>query len=274
MWVFLTLARQSIVSNLPFMLDDPLSAAANFRRSGPSISDLLDEVRAAADGAQGADETGMVRARLARDGFPGQLWVAPDWQSRLRPEQFGDAVTQACRAAADDRARRLSHAMAEDDWLYQVEAAARETGPRRPPREPDLAQQRRAARAANPRRPEAVLDDMMATFAEVDRFLDAPPSPPPAGTGSDPHGALTVTVTESGLESCSVRAEWLDGQRAGFLTEAFGRALAAARADLDERRSAPRPDGVANPRRLQEHLENLVEEAWRLMWLFPRPGEG
>jgi hypothetical protein len=147
-WAILTSVGRFIVSNLLFMLDDPLHTAANLPRSGPALSDVIDEARDTADGAEGADETGMVRVRLGLDGFPGQLWVDPDWQSRLPPERVGDAVTQACRAAAASRAERLLHAMSDDDWTYRVQAAARRAGPLRPPRGPDLARQRQAARAA------------------------------------------------------------------------------------------------------------------------------
>lgn len=254
------------------MFDDSLSNERIAARNGGALSQLIAEAQAAATGAEGLDETGAVRARMGSDGFPEPLWVAPDWQSRLDPAAFGGAVMQACRAAATSRAERLLRAMSDDDWAYRLERSTREADPEPALPEPGPVQLRRLARAANPRQLDRVVDDLMATLDVVDRLVDAPPLPPPTGTGSDPSGALSVTVAEGGLESCSARKELVDGQRDGFLTQAFARALSAARDDLARQLALPRPDGLPRPEQIQAHLRDLVEETFNIARLIPTPG--
>jgi hypothetical protein len=252
------------------MMDESIREATIIARRGMAMSDLIAEAQSAAGSAEGVDETGAVRARVGEDAFPGYLWVAPDWQSRLPAGAFGAAVMQACRAANRNRDEQLRHAMADDDWRYRLDEAARDDSPGRPHTPADPGQLRRAARLANPRPFDQVFEDVYATLSTLDGLIESPPQQP-FGSGADPSGALVVTVTEAGLESCSARADWVDGQRGTALMEAFGRAITEARADLAQRRSVM--TGVPSLDQVGAHFRLLFEESLHNMHLAPRLDE-
>jgi hypothetical protein len=252
------------------MMDESIREATILARRGMAMSDLIAEAQSAAGSAEGVDDTGAVRARVSQDAFPDYLWVDPDWQSRLPAGAFGAAVMQACRAANRNRDERLRHAMADDDWRYRLDEAARDDSPGRPHTAPDPRQLRRDARLANPRPFDEIFEDLYATLGTLDGLIESPP-PQPAGTGADSSGALVVTVTEAGLESCTARADWVDGQRGTTLVEAFGRALTEARADLTQRRSAA--TGAPGLDQVGAHFRQLFEESLHNMHLAPRLDE-
>ncbi|MBO0868920.1 MAG: hypothetical protein J2P15_10170 [Micromonosporaceae bacterium] len=251
------------------MRDESIRDATILARRGMAMSDLIAEAQSAAGSAEGVDESGAVRARVGQDAFPDYLWVDPDWQSRLPAGSFGAAVVQACRAANHNRDERLRHAMADDDWRYRLDEAARDDSPGRPHSQTDPAQLRRDARLANPRPFDEVFEDLYATLGTLDGLIDSPQQQP-SGTGTDPTGALVVTVTEAGLQACTARADWVAGQRGTTLVEAFGRALTEARADLAQRRSAA---GAAGLDQVGAHFQHLFEESLHNLHLAPRLDE-
>jgi hypothetical protein len=163
--------------------------------------------------AEATDQTGAVTARLGPDGIPTALQVAPDWARRLRPEEFGPAVTGACRAAVAQQTAEWSRRLEGAGWPRGGDAVTR---PVRSTRLPDTAIGR-PARPPGPPRP----------VPELGRETRAAlhDAPRPGGhTGSAQGGRLALTLT-AGAVTCVADPRWVAGRTAGELTGALAEAL-------------------------------------------------
>lgn len=79
---------------------------------------------------------------------------------------------------------------------------------------------------------------------------------PALGTGTDASGNMTIAVSATALESCTVRVGWVSQQRAGTLTNAFRQAAIAARGHLSQTSSASSP---------APELDTLLDQAMALL---------
>jgi hypothetical protein len=181
--------------------------------------------------AEGTDPTGSVRMWLGPDGGAEAIEVAADWAEKLRPEQFAAAVLAACADATQRRMAAWSTALAaRDPWddppplHIPVPPVARPTGSQRAPKD--------------------IGEDLIKAAGIILAYA-RDPDPAPTGTGHN--GGLTVTVGQYRLVSCRADPQWTYHQSGGTLASAFGQALAAARRDLAEARSAPHSTDCLDP---------------------------
>ncbi|CCH31517.1 hypothetical protein BN6_42300 [Saccharothrix espanaensis DSM 44229] len=222
---------------------------ARVQEYAATVRELLDGARAhAPTRAEGADGSGTVHVVLGPDGLPTSFRVDTGWDRRITPAGFGGAVLEAFQAAVADRMETWTRSMAADGWQQRadrVDAAA--TG-RIPP----------ALRApvpeVAPRPLGEVVEDALKAFDDVDAFAGLPTSG--GATGADRSGKLTVTLSPTGLTSCTADERWVGAQSAASLMNALGEALAAARRGLAD---LPAPPASTGP------LDRLFGEAMALL---------
>ena len=191
---------------------------------------------------EATDPAGAVRVVLASDGLPSSIEVDEDWKHRLRHASFGQAVVDACRAAAEMRAVSWLRALVDSGLLEQI--ATDPPTPAAPPTvdAPQPGDER-------PRPPGAIADDILKAVDDVAGNLGST-AEPPQGVGTAGFGKLVLTVSDYAVLSCTADPGWVAQRSPTELTEALGVALASARAALAEAKAAS-PTG---------RLERLMRE--------------
>jgi hypothetical protein len=219
---------------------------------------LLSSAQAAAPArSEGKDGTGTVSVSLGSDGLPQSFRVEQGWHSRITPESFGHAVLEAFQAAMGERLAMWTRTLDERGWREEVDELRADSPSRLSV--PTTGQIPPAFRcpepAPNPRSIEVVAEEMIKAF---DNVRDVSPSRPQAatGTGADRSGKLTLTLSRTGLVSCTADARWVADQTAARLMTSLGEALAAARAELAQRGDQAAPSSG---------LHELFAEAFALL---------
>jgi len=204
----------------------------------------------------GADATGAVRVELGPDGLPSSFRVDGRWGRMLKPEEFGAAVVRACQAATGERLAQWSESLRSSGW--QREAARLRGGPDTQPATPMArvpAAFRRPLPDVTPRPIGQITEDVLAAFDDTARFT---PPVTAAGTGAAAGGKLVITLSPTGLTSCTADGRWVAEQTAARLMNALSEALAAAKADLDRHP----PQALGRP---GEGMDGLLAEAMALL---------
>jgi hypothetical protein len=114
---------------------------------------------------------------------------------------------------------------------------------------------RHPAEDVTPRPIDQVAEDMIKAFDHVGDFA-APPPHAIRGAGSSRSRKLILTLSTTGLVSCTADPEWVSAQTAASLMNALGEALTAARADLENGTDRPVPS---------RSLDHLFTEALALL---------
>ncbi|MCE7001635.1 hypothetical protein LWC34_02085 [Kibdelosporangium philippinense] len=184
----------------------------------------------------GADKSGAVRITLGPDGLPASFRVDNDWDRKITPAAFGGAVMEAFQVAINDRMETWTRALAEDGWrdrVDQVKGPATATEGRIP------AAFRKPVEEVNPRPIGDIAEDMFKAFDTVDALAAVPKSD--GASGTDRTGKITISLSSSGLTSCTVDEHWAARQTAAQLMNALSQALTAAKEDLSRKSQKPQP---------------------------------
>jgi hypothetical protein len=97
--------------------DDIVGQLRGLQRYAAGLRDSIAQAQAHAPGhAEATDRSGAVRVVLGPDGLPKSVRVEPDWQRRLDPAVFGDAVVEAFQAAAGERMAAWSQTLHDNGW--------------------------------------------------------------------------------------------------------------------------------------------------------------
>ncbi|GAA2918387.1 hypothetical protein GCM10020221_13360 [Streptomyces thioluteus] len=246
---------------------DPLAELRQFQEYVLGVQRLMSDMQERIpQEVTGSDPQGAVTVRLAPDGLPVHIGVATDWQQRQDPAGLGSAVVAACESALRERMENWSRSLAGSDWERRAEQLDADSpftngtfangkdrpSPQTPTEEPDL-----DLRHVLPRQLDEVAEELLSLFG-VDGTTDAGPTESPAVTGKSATGTVALTVTQGSLAGCSVDPAWADGRSSVRLNQAFGEALAAARAALDSA-TGPGP-GMSAP-----ELDGLFKEAMAIL---------
>jgi hypothetical protein len=238
--------------------DDLMRELAQIQQYAAGLQGLLATVQAEAPrSSEGTDRTGTIRVFLDSDGVPSSFRVESGWNRKIAAEHFGGAVLEAFQAAIAERLAVWTSALNEQGWAAQadqlrldLEEQPAVSTPREIP--PAL---RRPTEVVNPRPIDQVAEDMIKAFDQVGSFA-APSSQATTGTGSSRSGKLVLTLSKTGLVSCTADSEWVSAQTAATLMNALGEALSAARTDLENSTPRPAPSGS---------LDRLFAEALALL---------
>lgn len=215
------------------MTDDLLRSLARIKSYSAGLKNVIDAAQASAPArGRGTDRTGVISAIIGVDGLPRSFRVHQGWPGRLPPESLGKAVVEAYQAAMHDRLVTWSKTLEKQGWQEEADDL-HANPPSDPVEEPQP--------AANPRSVDAVAEDMIRALDQV-KDIAATKQPTATGTGSDSSGKLTLTLSATGLVSCTVDAKWASTRTTTMLMRALGDALAAARADLTRLHKQPSPD--------------------------------
>lgn len=241
------------------MTDGAMRAVERYQRMAPTVDALMAEATAVVPHRVSAsDGTATIQVVLGRDRLPESMGVAADWRRRLGLERFASAVTQACRAAADERAAQWLQALEDRDWQSSFEEVRRhiddglDEDPA-PSTRPEIHLPPPDITPSPPPRPMSVL--AMETLQAVNA-LELPDQAPVEGdedlAGSAARGNLILSFTPDGGVSCQVDVDWLARQEADDLTEALNRALMSARTLSRDRAAGPS---------FPTHVDELITEA-------------
>jgi len=234
------------------MTEDILDQLRRFQRRAAGLQGLIAAAEdRAPDTAEGADASGTVHVRIGADGLPSSFRVDADFDSKLEPEEFGDAVVRAYQAALGARLAEWSRTLREEGWEERfadvtgaTPADERQAPPAfRPP--PGPARQRGLGE---------LTEDMIKAFDNVDRLAARPPAVHATGES----GRLVLTLSPQGLVSCVADAGWVSDQTAARLMNALGEALAEAKTELADA-AEEEPEVPARP------LDRLLGEAMALL---------
>jgi hypothetical protein len=205
-----------------------------------SLSAVMSSARdGMAAGSEGVDRSRSVRVGVGQDGLPTRFQVAPDWQRRLPPGAFGDAVVEAYSVAIGARLV---------DWV----AGLQRPPSRRPPAPSGFARQ---PSYVAPRPLEDVIEDLLRSFDDLER-AERPAVADPGARGSAGNGRLTLTLSPTALTGCTADPRWTADQTGARLTMALTEALEDARTRLP---LAPRTVMSA------ERLDGLFAETMALL---------
>jgi hypothetical protein len=165
-------------------------------------------------------------------------------------------VVEACQAAISERLAAWTKSLRDDGWKARADRLKGGLDvPTVIPEQGGVSlTSRPSAQTARPRSLGDVTEDVIKAFDNVDRLTQQPP--PPAGSGSGGGGKVTITLSSTGLTSCSADPRWVSGQNAAQLMNALSAALSAAREDLAKRSRS------LNPR---SGLDRLFNEALALL---------
>jgi hypothetical protein len=229
------------------MTEDIVGQLQQFQQYAAGLHGLLEQAQASAPPvAEGTDRSGAVRAMLGPDGLPEWIRVEADWQHRLAPQAFGQAVAEACQVAGSARLAAWSAALqdqglrsaadrlqVDDEAPLPTEPLPTEPLPAEPlPAEPLPSEWRRRIEEVRPRPLAELTEDVLRALDGVGELAAAPAPVAASGTGSDDSGRVSVTVSEAGLISCAANVRWASAQTGSALTTALAQALGAADTDL------------------------------------------
>ena len=237
------------------MTDDLMAAFAQMQHYTAALHRLIATAQEQAPRrSEGTDDSGAVRVELGADGLPTAFQVDRDWERMLEPEAFGAAVVQACQAAMGDRLSAWSTSLQDSGW--QDGANRLRGGPQAQPATPPTRVPpafRRPVPEVTPRPLGQLTEDVLAAFDGVGDFAAPRPG---ASTGSGGGGKLTITLSTTGLSSCTADPTWVDAQTSARLMNALSEALAEAKSKLDRTPPAsPEPPG----------MDRLLAEAMALL---------
>ncbi len=240
-------------------MDDLARQFAQMQGYAAALHSLITDAQARApQHSEGADRSRAVRVMLGPDGLPTTFRVETDWKRRIEPAAFGAAVLEAFQAAVGDRLSAWTRTLEDDGWKARADqltsgadspAAAPSHG-RVPP-----AFHRPVVSTIRSRPIGDVTEDAIKAFDTV-RTLAAQPPPPAGGSGCGGGGKVIITLSSTGLTSCSADPGWVCEQTAAQLMNALSTALAAAKEDLANR---PQSSGSGSG------LDGLLAEAMAVL---------
>lgn len=221
------------------MTQEILKKLQQIQQQAKAVHDLMLSLQEHAPrGAEGNDSTGQVRVSIGADGLPKAIRVEKGWQDRLAPQAVAQAVMEAFTVAVANGMRAWSEAMDRTSWLSRVEALEAPTDKPISARGPAVSPPAVTSFSGS-RAPQDVAEDVLRA---ADRFRRQATSETPVGVGVDNSGNVSITLSRSGLEQCTVQTAWALRQDNRALTSALETALHAARSELDAQASRPSPD--------------------------------
>lgn len=246
------------------MTEDIFEELNRFRQYVGALQKMIARAQSMApQSTEGIDRSGAIRMILGKSGLPESIKVTTDWQSKLTPEAFSNAVTEAFRVAAGRRLEAWTKTLEDENWQGKIERLQNNFENRSappPPADLPAAFKGHLSRIA-PRPTNEVVEDMIRAMERVDqgsRIVEAVKR-----AGSNDGRKLMIVLSENGVETCKADPKWVAQQTAATLTGALNDALSSARLSLKQAASSkPKsslPDGLiyeamslfADPRRLE-----------------------
>lgn len=176
--------------------------------------------RAVPQRADGTDATGWVRVVLDRTGRPADIQVRNGWDQRMRADQIGAAVGEACVDAVRQGMRAWSESLDDSRWHAQRSAIPRgddDDGER-----PDLP-------AGEPREVTELAEVVLSRLQSVRQAQVRESS---AVSGSDDEARVTIHLEPGGAVSCVIDERWAVRRTGDAITTALTTALSRARSAL------------------------------------------
>jgi hypothetical protein len=208
--------------------------------------------------AEGSNRTGSVRVTLGPDGLPESFHVDREWNRRISSDAFASGVLEAFQAAVSDRMAVWGESLAEDGWQDRVDRL--KGGLTNAPEGRIPPAFRKPVEEVRPRPIGDVTEDVIKALDNMNAFSSMPRDD--SATGTDRRGDLTITLSPTGLTSCTADGDWVSQQSAASLMNALGEALAAAKEEL--RNKAENPEPVSGLDRLFAEAMALLNDPGRL----------
>ena len=246
------------------MTEDVFGELNRFRQYAGALQKMVARAQSMApQRSEGVDRRGAIRIVLGKNGLPESIHVANDWQSRLTPEVFANAVTEAFQVAVGRRLEAWTKTLEDADWQGRIERLQSNLENRSSPSPPaDLpAAFKENLGRITPRPTNEVVEDMLRAVESIDE--DSPTPKAVKGIGANSGRKLIIVLSENGIETCKADPKWVAQQTAAGLSGALNDALSSAHLSLKRAaKSKPKtsaPDGLlyeamsifVDPRRLE-----------------------
>lgn len=224
------------------MNDDLMAQFAQMQKYMAAMHNMINKAQAyAPKEAKGADETGTVEVVLGPNGLPKSFRVIEEWDENLEPGDVGGAVVEAFQAAVTKRMTLWSETLEETDLAEEIERLKQGTVSDRE-RIPE-AFQGKVEEIENPRPLNEITEDVLGAFDDIDSFTGLPSSD--TASGKDETESVTITLSATGLTSCTVDTRWAERATATRLMVALTQASDAAKQELStEARKGNRKAGL------------------------------
>lgn len=231
------------------MNDDLLAQFAQMQKYMSAMHNMINKAQACAPSeANGADETGTVAVVLGPNGLPKTYRIVENWDEHVKPDELSNAVIKAFQAAVTKRMSQWSKTLEKADFEDEIDRLKRGVVSDRE-RIPE-AFQGKVPEIDNPRPLSEITEDVLGAFNNIDSFTGAPPTD--TAIGKDESESVTVTLSATGLTSCTVDARWAKRATATRLMVALTQATDIAKKKLSrEARLQNRSAG----------LDHLIAEA-------------
>ncbi|MFV2104705.1 hypothetical protein [Micromonospora sp. LOL_024] len=214
------------------MSDEIVQKLRQLSQYTADLRSLIDQVQARSPHAPtiATDPSGAVRIRVDATGLPESIQVEPGWQWRVQPQQLSECVLLAYQEAARQVMQSLAAGLTADGWhagTEQAEARRQHSAAVLPP--PSVYGQ--------PRDPLALAEEVMKAL-ETARAGSAAVATDHVGQAGRQN--VSVTLSTSGLQSCSITPAWAARHSAASINDALGQALRSARSALSDATSRHR----------------------------------
>ncbi|TDC43820.1 hypothetical protein [Micromonospora sp. KC213] len=176
------------------------------------------------------DPSGVVHISVDANGIPELIHVEVGWERRVDPQHLGACVLSAYQEAASKVMQSLAEGLNVDDWRSGTEdVAARSQRPSAAG--PPLPQ---VPVYGRPRDPLALAEEAMKAL-QVARARAVTSAT--AHVGQADGQRVSITLSASGLQGCSIEPAWAEQQSAASINDALDQALRSARSSLDDANS-------------------------------------
>lgn len=145
-------------------------------------------------------------------------------------------MMEAFQVAINDRMKAWTRSLVEAGWRDRVDQIK---GPSAAAEGRLPAAFRKPVEEVSPRPISDIAEDVFKAFDAVDALAATPKSE--EANGTDRTGKLTISLSSSGLTSCTVDEHWVARQTAAQLMNALSQALTAAKENLSRHTQKPQP---------------------------------
>lgn len=234
------------------MNKDPLARLREIQSRALELQDAICAIQSQPhpNGARGTDPTGFVVVTVAADSLPSRIEVGAGWQRHLTADEIAPSVLLAFQQAVAEASRAWSESLNTHTMRSLTSLNRRGKAASEAPGRGGEAAMVQAQPIGDPRDPLSLTEEVLSAL-KVTRDQAAEASP--TLTGWDWDRAVSITLTPTGLQACTINPQWAAREGSAGINAALSEALRQARAGIEE--------CAARRKSTTQNLDELAQQA-------------